>query len=161
MRKIVNAYAKMPKAETGYRCFGCSPYNEAGLHLEFVEEGDIVYSEWEPQKRFEGFINVLHGGIQATLLDEIANWIICVKCNTSGVTADLNVKYKRPLLIDGGKIKIVAELAEVTRRLITVRTHIEQQGNICCEGEVRYRVFSEEMAKARYMYPGADAFFDE
>ncbi|MCL3781348.1 PaaI family thioesterase [Prolixibacteraceae bacterium JC049] len=161
MRKIVNAYAKMHKAEDGYRCFGCSPYNEDGLHLEFVEDGDIVYSEWNPQKRYEGFMNVLHGGIQATLLDEIANWIICVKCNTSGVTTDLNVKYKRPVLIDGGAIRIVAELKETTRKLITVQTHIEQNGQVCCEAEVRYRVFSEEMAKAKYMYPGADAFFTE
>lgn len=68
MKKIQNPYAISGRKE--YLCFGCSPNNESGLNLEFWEEGEEVIAKWMPCKSFEGFVNVLHGGIQATLLDE-------------------------------------------------------------------------------------------
>jgi len=36
---------------------------------------------------------MLHDGIQATLLDEIADWVLIVKLGTSGVTKNLNINY--------------------------------------------------------------------
>lgn len=159
-RDIKNGYLNSDRAKDDYHCFGCSPFNQHGLQLSFVEEGDEVVSYWQPQKHFEGFMNVLHGGIQATLLDEIANWYICVKCGTSGVTTDLSVKYGSPVLIDGGEIRISAKIKESGSRLVLIETRIEQNGKLCCQGDVRYRIFSTEMAKKRFMYPGTEAFFE-
>ena len=70
MKKIVNPYAKAGRAE--YQCFGCSPQNAKGLQMKFQLDGEEVVSVWNPQKWAEGYMNVLHGGIQATLLDEVA-----------------------------------------------------------------------------------------
>lgn len=58
----------------GYNCFGCAPNNEAGVKMEFYEDGDEVISIWKPQPQFQGWIDTLHGGIQAVLLDEICAW---------------------------------------------------------------------------------------
>ena len=69
-----------------YCCFGCSPANHIGLRMKFYEEEEFVVSEWLPRSEFEGYANVLHGGIQATLMDEIASWTIYVKAGTGGVT---------------------------------------------------------------------------
>ena len=68
-RKIFNPYRDLK----GYNCFGCSLNNMDGLRLEFIEDGEYLKSEWQPEDKFQGYINILHGGIQATLLDEIAN----------------------------------------------------------------------------------------
>ena len=38
---------------------------------------------------FAGFHDILHGGIQATMMDEIASWVVLVKLDTSGVTYPL------------------------------------------------------------------------
>lgn len=62
----------------GYNCFGCAPNNEAGVKMEFYEDGDEVISIWKPQPQFQGWIDTLHGGIQAVLLDEICAWVVCV-----------------------------------------------------------------------------------
>jgi len=66
MRKILNVH-RNDDPEL-YQCIGCSPHNPIGLKLEFWEDGDELYAEWEPQPNFMGCVNVVHGGIQATLL---------------------------------------------------------------------------------------------
>ena len=51
-------------------CFACGKENPDGLGLEFREEdGDVVTSFAFP-KRFQGYRNVVHGGLIATVLDE-------------------------------------------------------------------------------------------
>ena len=67
-----NAYADLE----GYNCFGCSPTNPWGLRCKFVDEGEYVTCHWLPSENFQGFFHILHGGIQATLIDEIASWAI-------------------------------------------------------------------------------------
>jgi len=75
MREVNNPY----KGLDGYLCFGCCPDNEFGLRLKFSENGEFIESEWEPASYFQGYKNILHGGIQASLLDEIAGWVVSVK----------------------------------------------------------------------------------
>ena len=36
MKKIINPW----KGLEGYNCFGCAPNNEAGVRMEFYEDGD-------------------------------------------------------------------------------------------------------------------------
>lgn len=72
MKKIINPW----KGMEGYNCFGCAPNNEAGVKMEFYEDGDEVISIWKPQPQFQGWIDTLHGGIQAVLLDEICAWVV-------------------------------------------------------------------------------------
>ena len=38
MKKIINPW----KGLEGYNCFGCAPNNEAGIKMEFYEDGDEV-----------------------------------------------------------------------------------------------------------------------
>lgn len=78
----------------GYHCFGCLPDNHQGLKMEFYEEGEMVICNWSPVHHFGGYKNVLQGGIQATLLDEIAAWTVHVKLRTAGVTASIDLKFK-------------------------------------------------------------------
>ncbi len=161
MKKISNAYTKMNRAEEEFHCFGCSPFNKTGLKLKFIEVEDFMTCTWKPEKRFEGFINVLHGGIQATLMDEIASWVVCVKCKTSGFTTDLAVKYKKPVFINGGEITLKARLTEQNRRLATIHVELlNREGELCSEADVRYMVYPETIAREKFMYPGADAFYE-
>ena len=48
MKKIINPW----KGMEGYNCFGCAPNNEAGVKMEFYEDGDEVISIWKPQPQF-------------------------------------------------------------------------------------------------------------
>lgn len=154
-RKLYNAY----EAHPGYYCFGCSRENPQGLQCEFYEEGEYVVCSWLPQRPFQGFMNVLHGGIQATLLDEIACWTIFAKKHTAGVTTELNVKYRASVLMDRGAILLRCRITEDSNRL--VRMHAElfnADGTLGSEAEVVYRIFPEEVAARRLGWTGIDAF---
>lgn len=70
----------------GYNCIGCSPDNPFGLHLCFYEDGDDIVTTWKPSPLYQGWLDTLHGGIQALLLDEVCGWVVTRKLQTAGVT---------------------------------------------------------------------------
>ncbi|MFC2151245.1 PaaI family thioesterase [Bacteroidota bacterium] len=158
MRKILNPYANLE----GYNCFGCSPKNDLGLQMEFFEDGDYIISSWQPKKHLVGYGNVLHGGIQSAILDEIASWVVYVKAKTAGVTATLNVKYKNAVFTDKGKLTIRAKLIEENRRFAIIHAELlDSDQKVCSEAEVKYFIFPLEIAKRKFHYPGAESFFEQ
>lgn len=156
--KIINPYEEME----GYNCFGCSPNNSLGLRMKFYEEGDAVYCRWEPQDHFAGYKKVLHGGIQATLLDEIASWCVQVKLRTAGVTANIDLRYKKPVYVDRGPLLLKARIEKVERRIAFVQTDLfNAEDTVCCTGLVKYFVYPEEIAREKLYYPEFNLFFKE
>lgn len=157
-RKILNPYIKFE----GYNCYACAPGNEYGLKMEFLEEGDEVVSKWQPADHFQGYHHILHGGVQATLMDEIASWIIQVKLKTGGMTSALQTRFKKPVYTNKGEITVRARIGKVEKRLVHVNTFIfDHAGELCSEGVVTYFVFPEKLARRQLFYPGVDAFFDD
>lgn len=94
MKKIINPW----KGLEGYNCFGCASNNEAGLKMEFYEDGDEVVSIWKPRSEYQGWIDTLHGGIQAVLMDEICAWVILRKLQTTGVTSKMKLVTENRLI---------------------------------------------------------------
>ena len=82
MKKIINPYDKDLNM-----CFGCGTANPIGLKLLFTESDEFIHASWQPTVYYQGYPNVLHGGIIAALLDEIGGWVISVKIGTAGVTS--------------------------------------------------------------------------
>ena len=155
--KILNPFAVNPKEL--YRCFGCSPYNENGLRLEFYMEGDTICSDWLPTKDFVGYVGILHGGIQATLMDEIASWYVYVQLGTSGVTKSMNIEYINPTRVNGTPVHLTASLIEQNGNEAVIHTELYYSNKLCAVGRVIYFVFPEKIARAKYNYPGKEAFF--
>lgn len=158
MRKIYNPYDKLKD----HTCFACSKKNPIGLKLEFYEDGEEIVADWNPSKEYSGFYNVLHGGIQSVLIDEIGAWCIQIKHKTAGVTAKLETRYKRPVKIDKGNIKLRARITETKRNLVTVYARLFDAGqNLCAEGEAQYFTFPQQYAKEKLYYPEYSEFFNE
>jgi uncharacterized protein (TIGR00369 family) len=158
MKKITNPYAKV----SGYNCFGCSHKNSLGLKLSFMETEEGLFCEWLPETQFQGWIGVLHGGIQATLLDEIASWVVFVKCGISGVTSELKVRYKKAVKMTEKPIKLKGELREMQRNIAIIDCYLyDSDGLLCAQAECKYFTFNDEVSKRDYLYPGKDAFYEE
>ena len=159
MRNIRNPYLKMGNNPS--HCFGCSPFNENGLHLQFQDTGDEVITNWTPSAMFEGYTGIVHGGILATLLDEVSMWFIYTKCNTAGVTSEMAIQYLRPVRIGNGNIVASARLSEKNKNLITLACSIvDELGNTCCTGKFTFFVFPEEIARTKFHYPGVESFYE-
>jgi uncharacterized protein (TIGR00369 family) len=143
-----------------YACFACSPDHPAGLKMKFFQDGDQVVCFWEPDSRFEGYHGVLHGGIQSTLFDEIASWLVFVKLKTAGVTSRLAVEFLRPVHITRGRIRLTAVLAETRGRVAVVRAQLfDSRNHLCARAEVEYVIYSPELAEKKLAYPGYERFF--
>ncbi len=158
MRKIINPYTEVK----GYNCFGCSPKNSYGLQMEFMEDGDEIYSEWKPKSYYQGYREVLHGGIQAALIDEIASWCVQLKLRTAGVTSNMDIRYKQPVYTNGGNIKLRAKLKNVRRNIAAIKVILmNSKDNLCSKAVVSYFTFPERTASRLLYYPGYKKFFDE
>lgn len=78
-------------------CFGCGLANPIGLHLdEFVVIDDGLTAKFTPRDEYRGFADVLHGGILAALLDETMAWTAMLLQGTFVVTANLEIKFRKP-----------------------------------------------------------------
>lgn len=160
MKKIKNPF---PSGNTNsYNCFGCSPANAIGLHLEFWQDGEDLVAVWQPRKSFEGWAGILHGGIQATLTDEAAAWLVFTNLKTAGVTKEMQIRYLKPLFISKGHITVRATLLSTEERVARIKSILHDgQGELCAEADISYLYFPENVARAKYGYPGIDAFFTE
>jgi uncharacterized protein (TIGR00369 family) len=144
-----------------YQCFGCSPNNPIGLQLKFYVEGNEVCCQWSPSKSYEGYVNVLHGGIQATLLDEIGGWLVYSQIGSAGVTKSLNINYLQPVYINDECILLKASLRNSTEREAVIDARLyNSAGKLCAAAEVVYFVFPESIARKKYHYPGKEAFYE-
>lgn len=158
MKNIINPFVTLE----GYNCFGCSPDNQFGLRLKFVEDGDFILAHWMPETRFQGWNNTLHGGIQSTLMDEIASWLVFVKLNTSGVTSRMEVKLRKPVAMDQGMLLLKAKLREMKRNIAVIDTWLYNHDmELCTEGVMYYFTFPVKLAAEKFWYPGAEAFYDQ
>ncbi|HEY5510030.1 MAG TPA: PaaI family thioesterase [Prolixibacteraceae bacterium] len=160
IRKILNPYLKSERKD--YNCFGCSPNNDKGLQLKFELHGDEVVAVWNPQRWAEGYRNVLHGGIQAALLDEVCSWVVQSLCKTSGVTTSMEISYRKPVLISDGDITLRGRLTEQNSRMAFVDGKLfSNDGTVCAIAKCKFFLFPIEKAKSDFEYPGGEAFFEE
>jgi uncharacterized protein (TIGR00369 family) len=145
MKKLVNPWME---AE-GYHCFGCDPNHASGLKMEFYEDGDDIVSFWQPTTEFQSWVNILHGGIQATLLDELCGWVIFRKFQTGAVTSKMEIRYRKPVHTNQGELTLRAQAIEERRNLVTVVGRIfDAEGQMCTEATCTYFLFSKERAAA-------------
>lgn len=76
-------------------CFCCGRHNPLGLKLEFEFEGQDYVTHFTPTKVFQGFADIVHGGIVSMILDELMARSLWVQ-ERNFVTAELTVRFKRP-----------------------------------------------------------------
>lgn len=155
MKKIRNPYHPLEQ----HYCFGCSERNPIGLALQFWLDGQTVKSSWQPDKRYQGYVEILHGGIVATLLDEIAGWTVQVVCKTAGMTKEMKISYHKPLYTSEKVIFIEAKPVSTNGRLVDIEAVLlNSKGEKCASALVTYHLFSEQTARQKMHYPGSEAF---
>ncbi len=80
-----------------HSCFVCGDANPLGLKLRFETDGQVVRAKFTPRAEHVGFKSVVHGGLTATVLDEIMVWACAVATKQFAYCAELNVRYLQPL----------------------------------------------------------------
>ena len=81
-------------------CFVCGGQNPRGLNLPFFGDDDGVTAEFTPDKSLAGYEDTMHGGIISTVLDEAVIWAAFNATGRYGVTAELTVRFKKPVIVE-------------------------------------------------------------
>jgi acyl-coenzyme A thioesterase PaaI-like protein len=78
-------------------CFCCGRDNPIGLKLSFEETAEgRMRTLWTPRKEHQGFKDIVHGGLVATVLDEVMVRFLYLR-GIHAVTAGMETKLVRPL----------------------------------------------------------------
>ena len=120
-------------------CFVCGVDNEHGLHLQFYETGpgvvEVIYTVPE---HFQGYDGIVHGGIVATLVDEVLGRVHMGSDPQEPrfmVTAKLTIDYRKPVPT-GEEIRIVGRAHRSKRRTATSTAKIYgPEGDVLVEAE--------------------------
>jgi acyl-coenzyme A thioesterase PaaI-like protein len=150
VREIRNPFVAME----GYNCFACSPGNAQGLGMAFFEEGEELLCSWEPRREFAGYSGIVHGGIQATMHDEIASWVVYVKLSTAGFTERLEMDYRNPVRLDSGTLSLRSRLDRVEGNRAFIRTSLfDGKGKLGSESLAIYFTLPQHIARKRMAFP--------
>lgn len=87
---------EVPNYWTG-RCFGCSTTNPHGLHLRFWYSEQGCFTKCIIPDYLCGIDGIVHGGILALLLDEVAEWTVIAYLGRFGMTRDISIRYLKPV----------------------------------------------------------------
>jgi uncharacterized protein (TIGR00369 family) len=119
------------------RCFGCGPHNDVGMKLRFRREDDQVHTTFHAKEGWEGPPGILHGGLQATLADEIGAWTVVGLKNRFGLTTSMNLRYYRPARI-GEPIEASGRIVSDDGKIVTVAVTLRQDGKRLLSGKISY-----------------------
>lgn len=79
-------------------CFVCGDQNPFGLKARFFYDGQKVVTTVQATEQFEGYRGIYHGGVIATLLDEVMIKSI-LATDRYAVTAEMTVRFVRPVRV--------------------------------------------------------------
>jgi uncharacterized protein (TIGR00369 family) len=120
-----------------HNCFACGPTNPIGMHLHIdLAEGGASAS-WTVGADFVGWSDKLHGGIIATLLDEVMAWAPS-SYDSWAVTAEMSIRFRSPAT-PGEEIRAEARVVKRRRRIYEVAGEVRgADGRLIAEGSGRY-----------------------
>jgi uncharacterized protein (TIGR00369 family) len=124
-------------------CFVCGTDNPGGLNLAPEREGRKVVLRFTPDKQHLGFSQAVHGGITATLLDEVIGVACGLRADAKCATVALTVTYKRPVLLgrpvraEGWYVRRSGKLVFGAGRLV------DERGQVLATGRGRFLTLSE------------------
>ena len=124
------------RVENNDRCFACGKSNPFGLQVNPVvaPDGAQVKIECTPPIHFQGWANIVHGGILSTLLDEAITYVGIASFDGPAVTAQLDIRFKKPAPTEH-KLIVIANRVKIGKRLIEVAATIElEDGTRIAEG---------------------------
>ncbi len=131
---------------TEQQCFGCGPHNSSGMQLRFRRDGDAVVTTFTAKAGWEGAPGIVHGGLQATLADEVGAWTVVTLTGCFGFTSSMQLRYLRPAR-HGLPIEARGEIISRTESTARVRVTLRQRGAVVLSGTASYVLPTREQAE--------------
>ena len=114
------------RAPADHHCFACGNTNPIGMGLRIELEDGRASTTWSPGVDFVGWSDRVHGGLLATVLDEVMAWAPS-KDDAWAVTSRLSVRFHSPAS-PGEPLTAVGWVASRRRRIYEVRGEMRAPG---------------------------------
>lgn len=138
------------KQPNSRNCFVCGMENKNGLQLKFYqdEQGQVIAQTVVPE-RFQGYPGVVHGGVLASMLDEIAMRAAMVDDhNRFMVTARMTLRYRKQVPV-GQPLTMVGRLERAGGAGSMARGEVRlPDGSVGAEVEALMVEYREPIAEA-------------
>jgi len=117
------------------RCIGCGPHAPHGLHMRFAVNADkSVESTVTVPPGFQGWRDVVHGGVVALLLDEAMAYAAGA-AGELGMTADLKLRFRKSVPV-GRPVTVRAHVVWRRRNVLGIAAGIhDASGTLLASGE--------------------------
>lgn len=120
-----------------HHCFACGRDNPIGMRMRIELGEGSARTEWVGGEDYVGWSDKLHGGIIATMLDEVMAWAPS-SYDSWAVTAEMTVRFRSPAL-PGERLEATGRVVERRRRIYEVRGEVlGADGRVVAEGTGRY-----------------------
>jgi acyl-coenzyme A thioesterase PaaI-like protein len=149
------------KQHSSKMCFVCGENNDFGLKAKFYETGNNeLIALINPSAQHQGYPGRMHGGIAATILDEVIARSICNGKDEQlwGVTLELKTKFRKPVPL-GQELKVVGRVtSEGTRSFEGTGEILLPNGEIAVSAEGKYiklnadKIANDEFVKNEWFY---------
>ena len=119
-------------------CFVCGRKNPVGLYLRFYDNGqDEVLSEYTVAERYQSYPGIVHGGILASMLDEVVGRVAMIGDHHHFmVSVRLQVLYRHPVPVET-PLKIRGRIIRLRGRLGKAQGEIIlPDGKVACEAAI-------------------------
>ncbi len=112
--------------------------------MRFETDGQVVLARFTARADHIGFKQTIHGGIIATVLDEIMVWACAVKTRRFAYCAELNVRFASPLR-PGSEVFVSSELVNDRRgKIFEAKAELrDAKGVLLASGTGKYLPIKE------------------
>ncbi len=117
-------------------CFVCGQDNHGGLRLVFSldRENKSLAADFTPAKTWQGYKDVVHGGIISAVLDE-AMTKLAYSFGMNAVTGKLTVRFKKPLMV-GENVRVTGRILKESGRTVEASAEaVKDDGTVVAEAE--------------------------
>lgn len=142
---------ELPNPFPDSNCFFCGNDNDEGLKLAFYwdKTKKEASTEYLPAEHFVGQGQILHGGIQMGLLDEIMGWTAHASTQEMAVTTGLNVNFLQPLYVCGKIITITCHVTSQKGAKIYMQASLSNSdAKICTIAKGSFHILPDHKYKA-------------
>jgi len=126
-------------------CFGCGKENPIGAKLKFYEDSEnSLQTTFTAPETWCGWGEIIHGGLQTVLLDEISAWTAISLLSIYGLTVKAEIEFFHPVYCNE-KLVIKSKIDVVKGKDILISSSImTEDGMICTKGLFTFRTIQKE-----------------
>ena len=111
--------------------------NPHGLHLRFWRRDGSVASRFAVPDRFHGAPGIAHGGIVATIMDEISCVAAFSLRDSRVVTGELSVRYRKPCPVEV-PLDLEARVVGEHPRYLVIEADVKQGGEVLAHSSGKF-----------------------